>query len=72
MAITGSCLWGCELRDYRLVQGGGTLPLFNVQEISRRGICDVGARRSGPVSLDIRRGVCGALRVLTWKREMLL
>ena len=37
-------MWSCELRDYRLVQGGRTLPLFDLQKVSRSGICDVGAR----------------------------
>ena len=47
-------MWSCELRDYRLLQSGGALPLFDLKEVSRGGICDLGARQSGPVSLDNR------------------
>jgi hypothetical protein len=65
-------MWSCELRDYRLVQSGGTLPLFDLQEVARGGICDVGARQSGSVSLDIGRGIRRAVRILTCKREVLL
>jgi hypothetical protein len=48
------------------------LPLFNVQEVSRGGICDVGERQPGRVPMGIRRGIRRAIRILSEKREVLL
>jgi hypothetical protein len=62
MTITGSCL--CRAVSYEITgsfKAAGPLPLFDLQEVSRGGICDVGARQSGSVSLDIRRRISRAL-----------
>lgn len=73
MTVRGSCLCGAVSYEITgsLVRSDWSLPLFNVQEVSRGSICDVGERQPGPVPVDIRPGICRGIRILAWKKEML-
>jgi hypothetical protein len=73
VVIKGSCL--CGAVSYEITGSfiaAGNCPLSHVQEVSWGGICDVGVHQPGPVPVDIRRGICPGVPILSRTREMLL
>lgn len=62
----------CQVRGQRAFPVPGQLPLFQVQEVERCCLRNVGNSESGNLPMDVRRGLHPELRNLPGKRAVLL